>query len=106
MFSHDHRLNPRILSPTSFDGMKPPLMGWSKEVTVFLAITDYQEFIPFLSAAASSKDIIESDVMFWGVLSDLTDEIKKKAADKLRTQSENKTDEVNVLTAEIANLEV
>ena len=72
MFSHDHRLNPKI---------------------------DYREFIPFLLAATSSKGIIESDVMFKGVLPDTFDELKEKAPDKLKDQPENKAEEITTLMA-------
>ena len=55
--SHDHRFHPRVPQPTSFDGVKPSFMEWwSEEVIAFLAVTDYQELIPLLTAAASSKD--------------------------------------------------
>ena len=52
---------PGILHPTAFDGVKPSFMKceWSEEVIAFLAVADYQEFIPLLSAAASSNDVIE-----------------------------------------------
>ena len=74
VFSRDHRLNPRLPSPTSFDKVEPSFLEWSDEVLALLAVTRYQEFIPLLSAAASSKEVIESDVMFKGVLSDINDE--------------------------------
>ena len=64
MFSHDHRLNPRVLAPTAFDGVKPSFMEWSKEMIVCLAITDYQELMPLSSTAAISKDVVEKNVMF------------------------------------------
>ena len=63
-FSHDHRLNPRIPRPTSFNGVKPSFMEWSEEVIAFLAVTDNQEFIPLVAAAFSSKDVIERNVIF------------------------------------------
>ena len=98
MFAHDHRLNPRVPQPTSCDGVKS-FMEWSEEVIAFLAVTDYQEFTPLLTAAASSKEVIQSDVMFTDVLSHLVEDIKKKESDKLKAQSENKNEEVKNLTA-------
>ena len=77
-FVHDHRLNPRVPQPTSFDGVKPSFMEWSEEVIACLEVTDNQELMPLLTAAASTKDIIQADVMFTGVLSDTIAEIKKK----------------------------
>ena len=53
-------------------------MEWSEEVIAFLAVTDYQERIPLLEASALSKDIIEKDVMFKVILSDLMEEIRRK----------------------------
>ena len=65
MFAHDHRV-PGVPQPTSFDGVKPSFLEWSEEVIAYLAVTDYHEFIPLLSVAAASKDVIEKDVMFKG----------------------------------------
>ena len=97
MFAHDHRRNPRVLQPTSFDGTQPSFMKWSEEIIAFLAVTDDQKFIPLLTAAASSKDVIQADVMFTGVLSDTIEKIKKnnddlvrKEADRTKNQAENK----------------
>ena len=59
MFAQDHRA-PRVPQPTSFDDVKPSFLEWSEEVIAYLAVTDYHEFIPLLSAAAAaSKDVIE-----------------------------------------------
>ena len=69
-FSHDHRLEPRLPYMIALAGVKPSFMEWSEEVTEFLTVTDYQEFTPLLSVATLSKDVIEKDVMFKGVLSD------------------------------------
>ena len=77
MIAHDHRLNPHMPQPTSFDGIKPSFMEWSENIA-FLAVIDYQKFIPLLTAAPSSKDVIQADVMFMGVLSDLVENLKKK----------------------------
>ena len=52
-------------------------MERSEEAIAFLAVTDYQEFIPLLAAAASSKDVVESGMMLKGVLSDLVEDIRK-----------------------------
>ena len=64
MFPDDHKVNPRVPQPTAFDGVKLSFMEWSEEVIVVLAISDYQDHMPMLSAAASSKDVVEKDVMF------------------------------------------
>ena len=103
MLSHDLRLNPGVPQPTPLDGVNPSFIQWS-EVIAFLAVTDYQEFIPLLATTASSKDVIEPEAMFKGVLSDLIANIKKKESDKLKAQSENKSEEITALTAEIAKL--
>ena len=111
MCAHDHRLNPRVPQPTSFDGIEPSFIEWSKEVIAFLPVTDYQVFITLLTAAASSKDIIQADVMFTGVLSDTLEEIKrksdeqvKKEPDLAKAQAENRPQEVQDLTKEIQNV--
>ena len=88
MFSHDHRLNLRIPHPTSFDGVKPSFMGWSEEVIALLALTDNQELIPLIAAATSSKDVIQKNVMFKGMLSNLTQEIKRKTDDQVKKGAE------------------
>ena len=77
MFSHDHSPNPRVPHPTAFDGVKPSFMEWSETIIAFLAVTDYQKFIPLLSAGSSSKDVIHKNIMFKGALSDLMEEINK-----------------------------
>ena len=86
MFAHDHRLNPKVHQPTSFDGMKSSFMEWSEEVIAFLAVTDNQKFIPLLTAAASSKEVIQADVMFTGVLSDPVEDIKNQGSNQKRRQ--------------------
>ena len=68
MFSHDHRFNPRVPQPTSFDGVQPSFTKWSEEVIAYLAVTDYQELIPLLMVAAISKDVIETKVIFMGIV--------------------------------------
>ena len=91
MFVHDHRV-PRVPQPTSFDGIKPSCLEWSKEVIAYLAVTDNQEFILFQSAAAASKDVIDKDVMFKGILSENLETIGKVTADQVKKkagQSEN-----------------
>ena len=55
---------------------------WSK-IIAYLEITDYHELIPMLSAVASSKDVIEAEVMFKGVLSDRVEDIKRNESDKV-----------------------
>ena len=94
--------------PTSLDGVKPSFLEWSEEVIAYLAVTDYQEFIPLLSAAAASKDVIGKDVMFKGTLSENMENIDKvtaqrlkKEQDKVKAQTENEPQEVQDLTKEI-----
>ena len=82
MFVQDHRV-PRVPQPTSFDGVKPSLLEWPEEVIAYLAVTDYHEFIPLLSAAAAaSKDVIEKDVMFKGILSETLEEYRQDHSSK------------------------
>ena len=107
MFAHDHRV-PRVPQPTSFDGVKPSFLEWSEEVIAYLAVTDYHEFIPLLSAAAASKDVIEKDVMFKGILSENMENIDKvtaqriqKEQDKKKASDENKPQDVQDITKEI-----
>ena len=59
MISHDHWLNPVVPHPTWLEGVKSSFMEWSEEVIAFLAVKDDQELISLLTAAASSKDVIE-----------------------------------------------
>ena len=107
MLAHDHRV-PRVPQPTSFDGVKPSFLEWSEEVIAYLAVTDYHEFIPILSAAAASKEVIEKDVMFKGILSEnienldkVTAQKLKKEQDKVKAQNANKPQDVQDLTKEI-----
>ena len=55
MFSSDPKLNPRLPSPTSFDGVKPSYVEWSEEILTFLSVTDYQEFVPVLQAVTGHQ---------------------------------------------------
>ena len=77
MFSSDPKLNPRLPSPTSFDGVKPSYVEWSEEILTFLSVTDYQEFVPILQAITGHKDVITKKVFMEGVLSEIIEEIKK-----------------------------
>ena len=111
MFAHDHRV-PRVPQPTSFDGVKPSFFEWSEEVIAYLAVTDYHEFIPLLSAAAASKDVIDKDVMFKGRLSEnienldkVTAQKLKKEQDKVKTQDANKPQDVQDLTKEMTAIQ-
>ena len=83
MFAHEHRV-PRVPQPTSFDGVKPSCLEWSEKVIAYLAVTDYQKFIPLLSAAAASKDVIEKDVMFKGILSENVETIDSITANQVK----------------------
>ena len=92
MFSHDHKFNLCVPQPTTFDRAKPSFIEWSEEEIAFLAVTDPQDLIPLLSAAASLKDVVEKNVMFKGVLPDLMADIKKhdlvkKEADRSEIQA-------------------
>ena len=78
MFSSDPKLNPRLPSPTSFDGVKPSYVEWSEEILTFLSVTDYQEFVPILQAVTGHKDVITKKVFIEGVLSEIVEEIKEK----------------------------
>ena len=112
MFAHDHRA-PRVPQPTSFDGVKPSFLEWSEEVIAYPAVTDYHEFIPLLSAAAAtSKDVLEKDVMFKGILSEnmetidrVTTQKVQKEQDKVKTQDANKPQDVQDLTKEITAIQ-
>ena len=111
MFDHDHRI-PRVPQPTSFDGVKPSFLEWSEEVIAYLAVTDYHEFIPLLSAAAASKDVIEKDVMFKGILSENIESIDKVTAqrvkkdqDKAKAILDNKPQDAQDITKEINDIQ-
>ena len=73
--------DPRLPSPTSFDGVKPSYVEWSEVVLTFLSVTDYHEFVPILQAVAGHKDVITKKVFIEGVLSELVEEIKDKNLD-------------------------
>ena len=73
MFSNDPKLNPRLPSPTSFDGVRPSHVEWSEEVLTFLSVTDYQEFVPKLQAVSGHKDVITKKIFIEGVLSELVE---------------------------------
>ena len=77
MFSSDPKLNPRLPSPTTFDGVKPSYVEWSEEILTFLSVTDYQEFVPVLQAVIGHKDVITKKIFIEGVLSEIIEEIKK-----------------------------
>ena len=87
MFAQDHSV-PRVPQPTSFDGVKPSFLEWSEEVIAYLAVTDYHEFIPLLSAAAASKGVIEKDVMFKRILSETLEKIDKITAQKVQKEQD------------------
>ena len=78
MFSSDPKLNPRLPSPTSFDGVKPSYVEWPEEILTFLSVTDYQEFVPILQAVTGHKDVITKKVFIEGVLSEIIEEITEK----------------------------
>ena len=107
MFAQNHRV-PCVPQPTSFDGVKPPFLEWSEKVIAYLAVTHYHEFIPLWSAAAASKNVIEKNAMFKGILSENMETIEKittqkvqKEQDKVKAHNENKPQDVQDLTKEI-----
>ena len=111
MFAQDHRV-PRVPQPTSFDGVKPSFLEWSEKVIADLAVADNHEFIPFLSAAAASKDVIEKNVMFNGILSENMENIDKVTAqkfqeeqDKGKAQDANKPQDVHDISKEIKEIQ-
>ena len=70
---------------------------------MFLAVTDHQDLTPLLAATASSNDVIESDVMFRDVLSDVHDEIGTNEKNKVKAQTRFKlhqADGINDFTDE------
>ena len=69
-------------SPTSFDGSKPSHVEWSKELLTFLAVTDYQDFVPILHAVTGHKVVITKKVFIEGALSEIEDEISHKELKK------------------------
>ena len=66
MFTNDPILNPRLPSPTSFDGVKPSYVEWSEELLTHRSVTDYQEFVPILQAITGHKDVITKKVFIEG----------------------------------------
>ena len=65
--------------------MESSIHSWNgQKKSLHSYLTDYQEFIPLLNAAASSKDVIQAEVTFTGVLSDNIKEIKKKNDDQVK----------------------
>ena len=81
MFINDPKLNPRLPSPTSFNGVKPSYVEWSEEVLTYLSVTDFQEFVPILHAVSGHKDVITKKVFIERVLSDIVENIKEKNLD-------------------------
>ena len=70
MFTNDPELNPRLLSPTSFDGVKPSHVRRSEELLTYLPVTEYQEFVPILQAVTGHKDVITKKLFVERVLSE------------------------------------
>ena len=110
MFSNDPKLNPRLPSPTSFDGVKPSYVEWSEEILTFLSVTDYQEFVPIFQAVTGHKDVITKKVFIEGVLSEIVEEIKEKKEDVEAVSSgarvvDDQEAEVERLKGEIKTLE-
>ena len=71
MFTNDPKLNPRLPSPTSFDGVKPSYVEWSEELLTYLSVTDYQEFAPVFQAVSGHKNVITKKVFVEGILSEI-----------------------------------
>ena len=110
MFSSDPKLNPRLPSPTTFDGVKPSYVEWSEEILTFLSVTDYQEFVPVLQAVIGHKDVITKKIFIEGVLSEIIEEIKKLNQDLEAVSSgarvvDDQDAEVERLKGEIKTLE-
>ena len=110
MFSSDPKLNPRLPSPTSFDGVKPSYVEWSEEILTFLSVTNYQEFVPILQAVTGHKEVITKKVFIEGVLSEIIEEIKNVNLDLETVSSgarvvDDQDAEVERLKGEIKNLE-
>ena len=110
MFSSDPKLNPRLPSPTSFDGVKPSYVEWSEEILTFLSVTDYQEFVPILQAVTGHKDVITKKVFIEGILSEIVEEIKEKNTELEEVTSgvrivDDQDTEVERLKGEIKTLE-
>ena len=82
MFTNDPKFNPRLPSPTSFDGVKPSYVEWSEELLTCLSVTDNQKFVPILQAFTGHKDVITKKVFIEGVLSEFKDQIKNKETEK------------------------
>ena len=66
MFTNDPKLNPRLPSPTSFNGVKPSHVEWSEELLTYLSVTDSQEFVPILQAVTGHTDVIAKKVFTEG----------------------------------------
>ena len=100
MFSNDPKLNPRLPSPTPFDGVKVSYVEWSEEVLTFLSVTDYQEFDPIFQAVTGHKDVITKKVFIEGILSEIVEGIKDK-----NTELEEITSGVRVIEDQDAETE-
>ena len=87
MFATAPKLNPRLPSPTSIDGVKPSYVEWLEELLMYLSVTDYQEFVPILQAVTGHKDVITKKVFIEGVLSESEDQINRKELEKEALQS-------------------
>ena len=104
------KLNPRLPSPTSFDGVKPSYVEWSEEILTFLSVTDYQEFVPILQAVTGHKDVITKKIFIEGVLSELVEEIKDLKIDLEAVSSgarvvDDQDTEIERINGEIKTLE-
>ena len=78
MFTNNPKLNPKLPSPTSFDGVKPSYVEWSEELLTYLSVTDDQEFVPILQAVTGHKNVITNNVFIEGILSEILAQIKEK----------------------------
>ena len=70
MFTNDPKLNPRLPSPTSFDGVMPSYVEWSEELLTYLLVIDYQEFVPILQAVTGHKELITKSVFIKEIVRD------------------------------------
>ena len=78
MFTNLPKLNPRLPSPTSFDGVKPSYVEWSEELLTYLSGHWLSGVCPILHAVTGHKDVITKNVFIEGVLSEIIEEIKNK----------------------------
>ena len=55
MSTNDPKLDARLRSQTSFEGVKLSYVEWSDEFFTYLSVIDYQEFVPNLQAVIVTR---------------------------------------------------